>query len=446
MKTRFYQFLPAFIAFTSITQAAPSAPAASGKPFQEIPKPEGYYKTFFIQKGLGASTHSCPPLIRDLDNKLGLGYEYFEEGLGTWDQQKARTGECFIGVPGTDDNGRLLYPDGAPRFALMFINGGSASAQANGLGEEGRENFLKYYQNGGSVMGSCAGGWLLATKCWKDTHAVGVWPGSPNWAQLGQVQLDLKLEKDNPLLKYDDFGGDGLVSTVRYNKGPYFSANSWPAGTEILTRYFSKDEGLLEKMKKGNRLDKVETLAYKRDESTGRAILCGAHPEGSTDPQAENYRYFNALVHYAHEGRGAPRVKAELKTGETRLMTYNKLAGHEKIGDLQYHHFTITVPEDTKKLSISLAGLAKENGNTTYNLDLHLKQGGFAFLSGEPTSKSTGEGSEEEIVLTNPTPGTWYAAVVCKDTVEAKTGSPFVYSGKTGVLNGVAYSIRVDIH
>lgn len=127
-------------------------------------------------------------------------------------------------------------------------------------------------------------------------------------------------------------------------------------------------------------------------------------------------------------------------------MTDNKLAGHEKIGDLQYHHFTINVPENTKKLSISLTALAKENGDTKFNLDLHLKQGGLAFLSGEPTSSSTGEGSEEEIILTDPSSGTWYAAVVCRDTVEAKTGSPFVYSGKTGVLNGVAYSIRVDIH
>ena len=140
------------------------------------------------------------------------------------------------------------------------------------------------------------------------------------------------------------------------------------------------------------------------------------------------------------------KVKAELKSGETRLMTDNKLAGHEKIGDLQYHHFTIYVPANCKKLTISLAGLAKVNGDTNYNLDLHLKQGGFTFLSAEPTSKSTGSGSEEEITITNPPAGLWYAAVVGKDTVDAKTGSPFVYSGKTGVLNGVAYSIRVDIN
>lgn len=426
-------------------QADPSPALEATKCTSEIPKPEGCYKTFFIQKGLGASTHSCPPLMRNLDQKLGLGYEYFDEGRGTWDEQVIRSAECFIGVPGTDDNGRLLYPDGAPRFALMFINGGSASAQAGGLGEEGRKNFLKFYEGGGSVMGSCAGGWLLATKSWKGTHAVGVWPGQPNWAQLGSTQLDLKLEKDCPLLKYDDFGGDLIVSSVRYNKGPYFNADPWPAGTEILSRYFSQNEELLAKMKKQNRIDKVETLAYKKNDLSGRAILCGAHPEGSKDPNAENYRYFNALVHYAYDGRGAPRVKAELKSSETRLMTDNKLAGHEKIGDLQYHHFTIKVPENTKKLGISLAGLAKENGNTTYNLDLHLKLGGFAFLSGEPSRKSTGEGSEEKIILTNPPPGTWYVAVVCKDTVAAETGSPFVYSGKTGVLNGVAYSIRVDV-
>ena len=100
----------------------------------------------------------------------------------------------------------------------------------------------------------------------------------------------------------------------------------------------------------------------------------------------------------------------------------------------------------SKAFTISLAGVAKVNGDTKYNLDLHLKNGGFAFLSADPTSKSTGSGADEEITITNPKAGIWYAAVVCKDTVTAKEGNPFVYTGKTGVLNGVAYSIRVDIH
>ncbi len=55
-------------------------------------------------------------------------------------------------------------------------------------------------------------------------------------------------------------------------------------------------------------------------------------------------------------------------------------------------------------------------------------------------------GAEAEITIANPPAGLYYASVVGKDTVDAKTGSPFVYSGKTGVLNGVAYSIRADIN
>jgi len=419
-----------------------------------ITKPEGYYKTFFIQKGVGAAAHNCPPVMSDLDKMHALGYEYFDDtGLGTEAEAVAVQAKCLVGEPGLDDNGRLLYPDGAPRFAVMFVNGGDAGKQARSLGEAGRARFREFYNGGGSVMGSCAGGWILGTKNWKETEATGIWPGEPNWAQLGEnKQLDLKLSGDCPLLKYDDFGGDLMISTVRYNKGPYWDdsadsikAKRWVPGTEVIARYFAKDEELLEKMKEKKRLDMVETLAWKRSESTGRAILCGAHPEGAKDPKSESYRYFNALIRYAFEGRGLPRVKAELKSGETRDMTNNELAGHEKIGDLQYHHFTINVPANAKELTISLAGAAKENGDTQYNLDLHMKKGGYAFLSGAP-HKSTGSGANEKITISNPEAGTWYAAVVCKDTVTAEAANVFVYKGKTGVLNGVAYSIRVDIH
>ena len=65
-----------------------------------------------------------------------------------------------------DENGILLYPDGAPRFRVVYMNGGRAKAHGGTLGEQGRKNYRMFVANGGGYVGSCAGAFIasLGTK------------------------------------------------------------------------------------------------------------------------------------------------------------------------------------------------------------------------------------------------------------------------------------------
>lgn len=56
-----------------------------------------------------------------------------------------------------DENGILLYPDGEPRFRMIYVNGGLATQHGRSLGEDGRQRIRDYVAAGGSYLGSCAG-------------------------------------------------------------------------------------------------------------------------------------------------------------------------------------------------------------------------------------------------------------------------------------------------
>ena len=62
-----------------------------------------------------------------------------------------------------DANGVLLYPDGAPRFRMVFNRGGNSQTHGQSLGYEGRRRFYYFFNNGGSYSGVCAGAFLAAT-------------------------------------------------------------------------------------------------------------------------------------------------------------------------------------------------------------------------------------------------------------------------------------------
>ncbi|MFH0919816.1 MAG: hypothetical protein V1913_05590 [Fibrobacterota bacterium] len=102
-------------------------------------------------------------------------------------------------------------------------------------------------------------------------------------------------------------------------------------------------------------------IAYKKDTLSGCAVLNGCHPEGDTSAlqsysTGERYELFSAKIQYAASRVGLPRLKATLKNNVSRVMSLNAVAGHEKIGDYQYHHFMITVPAGASYLKLTLDG------------------------------------------------------------------------------------------
>ena len=59
--------------------------------------------------------------------------------------------------------------------------------------------------------------------------------------------------------------------------------------------------------------------------------------------------------------------------------------------------------------------------------------------------KNVARGSKKRLIIDAPKAGKWYLSVFCETTVTALTGKyGTYYTGRTGVLNGVPYKIRVE--
>jgi hypothetical protein len=151
-----------------------------------------------------------------------------------------------------------------------------------------------------------------------------------------------------------------------------------------------------------------------------------------------------ALVCYALDGNGETVCKGELKKGEARVMdrrTADKDPLYTRIGDRQYHHFFINVPKGTKTVTVDLSTPA---GWKDFDLYLFADYGKQAFRSAAPY-KNISLGSDKTLVIKDPKPGKLFISVFCATTVgteETKYGER--YTGRTDVLNGVPYTIRVD--
>jgi hypothetical protein len=97
------------------------------------------------------------------------------------------------------------------------------------------------------------------------------------------------------------------------------------------------------------------------------------------------------------------------------------------------------VPKRARKLVVSLEGA------DGFDLSLAAAPGEFAFLK-DAFVKDESAGSSKTIVLKKPQAGKWYISVFCETAPDAEFGeNGVVYIGRTDVLNGVPYKIKVDI-
>ena len=130
---------------------------------------------------------------------------------------------------------------------------------------------------------------------------------------------------------------------------------------------------------------------------------------------------------------------ASLKPGDKVKMTRRSCdndPAHTKIGDLQYHHFTVDVPEGGATVVLSPL-----KGWTAFDLHLYASADSFAFASNSPLCE-TSEGVAKALHISEP--GTWHVSVYCATTVDAtETAYGTMYSGRIDVLNGVPYILSV---
>ena len=334
-----------------------------------------------------------------------------------------------------DLNGCLIYPDGEPRYRMMYVNGGLAASHGEYFGETGREQVRTFIRNGGSYVGSCAGALLAGTGT--DRRSVvkvyfGIFPGITIFTDLKRAFTPLSIPEDSPLLKYYDFGGDHLVDSILHNGGD-FCADTTIArikGAEVLARFVAP----------GKPYDKQACIwAYKDNDVMGRVVPCGSHPE--INQEGERIDLMKAMCRYAVDGNGITQVKAELVNGQERIMDQLSSAAkpeYARIGDKQYHHYKIVVPAGAKSLKITL------KADDAYDLSLSVRKGGFAWRTDSPYVLAQ-DGATKTLELSDPEAGEWYISVYCATcgtTTCAK--NVFTYNGDTSVLNGIPYVIKAD--
>ena len=171
-------------------------------------------------------------------------------------------------------------------------------------------------------------------------------------------------------------------------------------------------------------------------------VITGSHPEMFA--VGERLELMAAMTQYALEGNGNVAVKGDLIPGEVRHMdksTKDEDPLFTKIGDRQYHHFTVDIPKGTKEAVIALQGY---KGADNFDLTLAASNDGPAFHD-KTSIKNVSLGCNKTLKLKEPKAGKWYISVFCETTVTAGTGEKgVVYTGRTDVLNGVPYKIKVE--
>ena len=416
--------------------------AAFAQPALQKAGDKGYYKDLFMDGGCSLNSYPDLPAA----DWLGLSMEQLSTAprlemaaIDTLMQNYLLVGNRL------DENGALLYPDGAPRFRVVYVNGGKALGHTRSLTAEGRERFRTYLKNGGSYVGTCAGAFMVALGSKRDTGYVPrpdylcLYPGWVVGTGLEKSATGMTVEPGSPLLQYYDFGGDMQIDSVRHNGGCYaYMDENVPAGTEILLRYI----GDTLKLKKSIH-QKVSAWAWKENAQTGRIVAIGSHPERMVE--GDRLELMAALLRYAMDGNGTPRLKGMLANGETRAMTRatdENDPDFTRIGDRQYHHFAVDVPKGVKEIKVELT--APERWTDRFDLWLFADGKDFAFRN-NARWKALRHGSDKILTIPVEKPGRYYISVFCATTVDTvDTFYGVQYTGRTDVLNGVPYLLKVS--
>ena len=135
---------------------------AAKKTTEQADNTKGFYKDLFVDGGIKVSSRDYLPSSRDLQ----LDWESFlcsakkqkeTDKKTTYTATDTLMQRQLFGGSSIDENGILLFPDGQPRFRVIFVNGGGAASHGRSLGEEARNRIREFVRNGGSYMGDCAG-------------------------------------------------------------------------------------------------------------------------------------------------------------------------------------------------------------------------------------------------------------------------------------------------
>ncbi|MFM7743331.1 MAG: BPL-N domain-containing protein [Verrucomicrobiota bacterium] len=112
--------------------------------------------------------------------------------------------------------GAEIASGGLKGYDLVMFTGGSGSAEAEGLGEKGREEVRDFVRNGGGYVGICAGAYLACTGFEWGVGVLNARTVSPKWRR-GQGEVKISGEA---------FGQKLADQGIRYSNGPIIKADA----------------------------------------------------------------------------------------------------------------------------------------------------------------------------------------------------------------------------
>ncbi len=381
---------------------------------------EGFYKDVFQDEGTQ---------IGGGDLEIDCEYINFtQEHLDAGDNDQTEQAKIMIENE-NDDNGYLLYPDGDPRFAIIYYHGGYMN-HSDDLGVEGRQRVRDHYYHGGSQFGSCAGSYMLSTY-WDDGELQStwfqIWPGEMNGPNVSSTNIDKIINANSPFIGYNDYKEGDIIPSVFHQRGGSVDTTTYPKGTEFCA------------MHNGSSLKGYAAIwTWKDNDTTGRVLGHTGHPEGSESE--EKIKYISASMLLIADGLGRPDIKHELVNGTEIVMdreTGDDDPLNTKIGDKQYHHFIIVLENPGKNVTITL------DGEDDYDFHLFAAQDTFAFNHSADYADSS-DGADKTLAIDDAVPAcTLFVGVKLNTTVTTSNGDIFPeYGGDLEVLNGISYTVN----
>ena len=385
---------------------------------------QSFYKDLFFDAGYGLKSRNTLAAI----SYLHLSMEFMNFN----DSSEIPLQNRIIGGDDNDVNGRLLYPDGQPRYKALFVEGGKSTRHGSSLTDRSLDNMRFFNSQGGSYIGTCAGAFFASTGYNDSTlysHYLGIWPMTVTGTHLLNSKVSFRMEANSPLCDYCNFSTDTIIPDISHNGGCY--PRILFDGAEILA-YINSSE-------LSSYVGKPAIWSYKKEISSGRMVLSGSHPEVKTSGICRELTA--AMIRYAIDGRGTAKIKGFLKNGQWRNMnksTEDNNPNYTKIGDLQYHHFVVYIPQSAYNITFRLSSTSSCDMQLMLSRATIPYQNNAEYVSDE-------QGSNQMLQFLTLDPGIWYVSVRCNTTVSVITETwGQSYSGNLETLNGVPYRILVS--
>lgn len=391
---------------------------------------DGFYKDIFMDSGKYLTSRK----ILHAAESLGLSYEYYAGS----DQRKQNE---LMSSSEYDTNGVLLFPDGQPRFKMLYVNGGGATRHGESLTMAGLKRIREFYSGGGSYCGSCAGSFFsgrnVDTQSQPRPSYLNIFPYNTLNTGMKNVRVGHVLPKNSPLLHYRQFGAENRVADIYHNNGNWLSREAVAGSMEDVEILAFYDHP-------GHKVDGGAAIwAYKKSPELGRVVNIGCHPEGSAS--GDKLRLTESSFLYAMAGVGKPQIKDVLEWNKKRVM--DKFSSDDdpeftRIGGGQYHHFTLRVPPNLAgnqdRIVIDLSG------DQSANLHLYLSKDSIAFRDNALHRAAGGQGNKS--LVRRLSPGIWYVSVFCATrvpSIEDSVAGFYRTFGDRKLLQGVPYSLEV---